>query len=143
MFFLIQISSLILFIGILKFVKLLRFNNRFAVLILTLKTAWEDLLGFFAVFFLVFFAFVQVGCFFAKKTRRYKIAINAPVFFGYVSYFYLITTVQNANDGNANIVDYPFLTRCLRRWLPPEGIYNYWFIIIKRSEFVDAHFNKK
>jgi hypothetical protein len=55
-----QISSLILFVGILKFVKLLRFNNRFAVLILTLKTAWEDLLGFFAVFFLVFFAFVQV-----------------------------------------------------------------------------------
>ena len=67
MFFLIQISSLILFIGILKFVKLLRFNNRFAVLILTLKTAWEDLLGFFAVFFLVFFAFVQVGIFSLKN----------------------------------------------------------------------------
>jgi hypothetical protein len=57
---LIQITSLILFVGILKFIKLLRFNNRFAVLILTLKTAWDDLLGFFAVFFLVFFAFVQV-----------------------------------------------------------------------------------
>ena len=50
----------ILFICNIKFVKLLRFNNMFAMLILTLKTAWEDLSGFFGVFFLVFFAFVQL-----------------------------------------------------------------------------------
>ena len=55
-----QISSLILFVGILKFIKLLRFNNVFAALIMTIRVAWEDLMGFFVVFFLVFFAFVQV-----------------------------------------------------------------------------------
>lgn len=32
----------------------------FAMLILTLKTAWEDLSGFLAIFFLVFGAFVQM-----------------------------------------------------------------------------------
>ena len=32
----------------------------FAMLILTLKTAWEDLSGFLGVFFLIFFAFVQL-----------------------------------------------------------------------------------
>lgn len=57
----VQIMGLILFVGILKFIKLLRFNNRFATLIMTLRTAWDDLLGFFAIFFLVFFAFVQVS----------------------------------------------------------------------------------
>ena len=51
----------ILFVGTLKFIKMLRFNNRFAILTLTLRVVYEDLSGFLSVFFLVFFAFVQVG----------------------------------------------------------------------------------
>ncbi len=50
----------ILFVGTIKFIKMLRFNNRFAILTLTLRVVYEDLTGFFSVFFLVFFAFVQV-----------------------------------------------------------------------------------
>eukprot|EP00094_Tigriopus_californicus_P011733 TCALIF_11336-PA protein Name:"Similar to lov-1 Location of vulva defective 1 (Caenorhabditis elegans)" AED:0.02 eAED:0.02 QI:96/0.94/0.83/1/0.71/0.80/36/119/3138 len=52
--------GLILFVATINFIRLLRFNNRFAMLLLTLKACWDDLTGFFSVFFLVFLAFVQV-----------------------------------------------------------------------------------
>ena len=52
--------GLILFTATINFIKLLRFNNRFNVLLKTLKACWEDLSGFMAVFALVFVAFVQV-----------------------------------------------------------------------------------
>ena len=54
------LMSLILFIGNIKLIKLLRFNNRFSQLILTLRGCWDDLSGFLLIFFLVFFAFVQL-----------------------------------------------------------------------------------
>ena len=54
------LMGLILFIGNIKLIKLLRFNNRFSQLILTLRGCWDDLSGFLMVFFLVFFAFVQL-----------------------------------------------------------------------------------
>ena len=43
-----------------KMIKLLRFNNRFSQLILTLRHCWDDLSGFLVIFFLVFFSFVQL-----------------------------------------------------------------------------------
>ena len=54
------LTGYIYFISFVKFVRLLRFNNMFAQLMLTLQTAWEDLVGFFGVFGLMFFAFVQM-----------------------------------------------------------------------------------
>ena len=56
----VYMMAIILFVANVKFIRLLRFNNRFSQLILTLKTCWEDLSGFLAIFFLVFFAFVQL-----------------------------------------------------------------------------------
>jgi hypothetical protein len=50
----------ILFVANIKLIKLLRFNVRFSQLILTLRTCWDDLSGFVAIFFLVFFSFVQL-----------------------------------------------------------------------------------
>lgn len=50
----------ILFVATLNFVRMLQFNNRFAILIQTLRACWDDLTGFFTVFFVVFLAFVQV-----------------------------------------------------------------------------------
>ena len=52
--------SLILFVANIKMIKLLRFNNRFSQLILTLRHCWDDLSGFLVIFFLVFFSFVQL-----------------------------------------------------------------------------------
>ena len=52
--------GLILFVATINFIKMLQFNNRFAILIETLRACWDDLTGFFSVFFIVFFAFVQV-----------------------------------------------------------------------------------
>ncbi len=52
--------GLILFIATVKFIKLLRFNNRFEILLSTLRACWDDLSGFLAVFLLVFSAFVQL-----------------------------------------------------------------------------------
>ena len=50
----------IIFICNLKFIKLLKFNKEFSVLILTLRSSWEDLYSFLSIFFLTFFAFVQL-----------------------------------------------------------------------------------
>ena len=52
--------ALILFVAMVKMIKLLRFNNRFSQLILTLRHCWDDLSGFLVIFFLVFFSFVQL-----------------------------------------------------------------------------------
>lgn len=52
--------GLILFVATVKFIKLLRFNNRFEVLLSTLRACWDDLSGFLAVFLLIFSAFVQL-----------------------------------------------------------------------------------
>ena len=52
--------GLMIFVGTLMILKILRFNNRMAMLIRTLSTCWTDLSGFLAVFYLVFFAFVQM-----------------------------------------------------------------------------------
>ena len=52
--------ALILFIAMVKMIKLLRFNNRFKLLIMTLRYCWDDLSGFLVIFFLVFFSFVQL-----------------------------------------------------------------------------------
>ena len=54
------LMGLILFVAMVKMIKLLRFNNRFSQLILTLRHCWDDLSGFLVIFFLVFFSFVQV-----------------------------------------------------------------------------------
>ncbi|XP_047471507.1 polycystic kidney disease protein 1-like 2 [Penaeus chinensis] len=48
----------ILFVGTIKFIKLLRFNRRMGVLSTTLRYCWEDLRGFLMVFVLCFFTFV-------------------------------------------------------------------------------------
>ena len=52
--------AIILFVAMVKMIKLLRFNNRFSQLILTLRHCWDDLSGFLVIFFLVFFSFVQL-----------------------------------------------------------------------------------
>ena len=65
----------ILFVGTIKFIKMLRFNNRFAILTLTLRVVYEDLSGFLSVFFLVFFAFVQVWEF--SKYINYLCNLNS------------------------------------------------------------------
>ena len=54
------LTGYIYFISFVKFVRLLRFNTMFAQLMLTLQAEWEDLVGFFGVFFLMFCAFVQM-----------------------------------------------------------------------------------
>lgn len=54
------LMAMILFVANVKMIKILRFNNRFSSLILTLKTCWDDLSGFLGIFFLVFFSFVQL-----------------------------------------------------------------------------------
>ncbi|XP_042202967.1 polycystic kidney disease protein 1-like 2 [Homarus americanus] len=52
--------SFILFVGTLKFIKLLRFNKRMGALSATLRHCWEDLKGFLVAFFLSFFSFVAM-----------------------------------------------------------------------------------
>ncbi|XP_071550461.1 LOW QUALITY PROTEIN: polycystin-1-like protein 2 [Panulirus ornatus] len=52
--------SFILFVGILKFIKLLRFNKRIGILSMTLRQCWEDLKGFLIAFTLCFFSFVAM-----------------------------------------------------------------------------------
>ncbi|XP_064478806.1 uncharacterized protein LOC135392080 [Ornithodoros turicata] len=54
------IMSFLIFICILKFTKLLRFNKRIGILYSTLAQCSRDLSSFFVVFWVVFFAFVQV-----------------------------------------------------------------------------------
>ena len=72
-------TSYIYFISFVKFIRLLRFNNMFAMLMLTLKTAWEDLVGFFGVFFLIFFAFVQMF-YIILFTQLYEFATTVKAF---------------------------------------------------------------
>jgi polycystin 1L2 len=52
--------SLLLFVATIKFIKLLRFNNRFEILFSTLRFCCEDLAGFIAVFLLVFSGYVMM-----------------------------------------------------------------------------------
>ncbi|KAL3211152.1 hypothetical protein MRX96_000836 [Rhipicephalus microplus] len=54
------LMSFLIFICILKFTKLLRFNKRIGILYSTLAQCSRDLSSFFVVFWVVFFAFVQV-----------------------------------------------------------------------------------
>lgn len=49
-----------MFVGILKFIKLLRFNKRMSILYSTLAQCSKDLKSFSIVFCIVFFAFVQM-----------------------------------------------------------------------------------
>ena len=62
--------GLILFVANVKFIKLLRFNNLFEILLSTLRVCWEDLSGFLAVFFLLFLAFVQLFYMILHKELR-------------------------------------------------------------------------
>ncbi|XP_077990752.1 polycystin-2-like protein 2 [Glandiceps talaboti] len=55
------ITSVVVFISILKFVRMLRFNRRMALLGSTLKYASKDLIHFGVVFFVIFFSFGQFG----------------------------------------------------------------------------------
>jgi hypothetical protein len=52
--------SFIVFFGTIKFIQLLRFNIRFNQLMRTLSGCWDELTGFLLVFFVIFFAFVQL-----------------------------------------------------------------------------------
>ncbi|RWS31890.1 polycystic kidney disease protein 1-like protein 2-like protein [Leptotrombidium deliense] len=54
------IMAFTIFIGILKFIRLLRFNKRMGILYSTLHQCSKDLKSFCTVFLLVFFAFVQM-----------------------------------------------------------------------------------
>ncbi|KAH6943140.1 hypothetical protein HPB50_016044 [Hyalomma asiaticum] len=54
------LMSFLIFICILKFTKLLRFNKRIGILYSTLAQCSRDLSSFFVVFWVIFFAFVQV-----------------------------------------------------------------------------------
>ncbi|XP_069977559.1 polycystin family receptor for egg jelly [Penaeus vannamei] len=54
------IVGFVVFVGTLKFIKLLRFNKRMGVLSATLKQCWDDLSGFLMAFFLCFFSFVAM-----------------------------------------------------------------------------------
>lgn len=52
------VVGFIVFVGTLKFTKLLRFNKRIGILSATLHKCWDDLSGFLMAFFLCFFSFV-------------------------------------------------------------------------------------
>lgn len=52
--------AFIMFVAILKFIKLLRFNKRMGILYATLSQCSKDLKSFSIVFCIVFFAFVQM-----------------------------------------------------------------------------------
>ncbi|KAK3877407.1 hypothetical protein Pcinc_017874, partial [Petrolisthes cinctipes] len=54
------VVGFIVFVGTLKFIKLLRFNKRIGVLSATLSQCWDDLSGFLMAFFLCFFSFVAM-----------------------------------------------------------------------------------
>lgn len=54
------IIAFTMFVGILKFIRLLRFNKRMGVLYSTLAQCSKDLKSFCIVFLVVFFAFVQM-----------------------------------------------------------------------------------
>ncbi|KAG0419460.1 hypothetical protein HPB47_004076 [Ixodes persulcatus] len=54
------LMSFLIFISILKFTKLLRFNKRIGILYSTLAQCSRDLSSFFVVFWVTFFAFVMV-----------------------------------------------------------------------------------
>lgn len=54
------LMAFIMFVSILKFIKLLRFNKRMGVLYATLAQCSKDLKSFSIVFCIVFFAFVQM-----------------------------------------------------------------------------------
>ncbi|OQR78168.1 polycystic kidney disease protein 1 2-like [Tropilaelaps mercedesae] len=54
------LMSFLIFISILKFTKLLRFNKRIGVLYSTLSQCSKDLSSFFVVFWVIFLAFTQV-----------------------------------------------------------------------------------
>ncbi|CAG0880751.1 unnamed protein product [Darwinula stevensoni] len=51
------IVAFLTFIGMVSFIRLLRFNRRMGVLAATMKQCWNDLLGFAFVFFMFFIAF--------------------------------------------------------------------------------------
>nr|XP_040566802.1 polycystic kidney disease 2-like 2 protein [Lepeophtheirus salmonis] len=55
----IYFMGIIVFVCTLKVMKLLQFNRKFSVITMTLNRCWEDLKGFFVVFFFAFFAFVH------------------------------------------------------------------------------------
>ncbi|XP_023225224.1 uncharacterized protein LOC111626157 [Centruroides sculpturatus] len=54
------LMAFLIFISILKFIKLLRFNKRMGVLYSTLQQCSKDLKSFFIVFGVIYFAFVQM-----------------------------------------------------------------------------------
>lgn len=54
------LMAFLIFISILKFIKLLRFNKRMGVLYSTLQQCSKDLKSFFLVFGIIYFAFVQM-----------------------------------------------------------------------------------
>lgn len=54
------IVGFIVFVGTIKFIKLLRFNKRIGLLSATLSQCWDDLSGFLVAFLLCFFTFVTM-----------------------------------------------------------------------------------
>ena len=52
--------AFIMFVAILKFIKLLRFNKRMSILYSTLSQCSKDLKSFSIVFCVIFFGFVQM-----------------------------------------------------------------------------------
>ena len=52
--------GLLIFLAILKLLKILGFNLKMSMLIFTLNRCWSDLSSFLAIFFLFIFAFVQM-----------------------------------------------------------------------------------
>ncbi|XP_070533290.1 polycystin-1-like protein 2 isoform X1 [Ptychodera flava] len=56
------IVSIVVFISIIKFLRLLRFNRRMSLLASTLKIASKELIYFAIIFFIIFFSYGQFGC---------------------------------------------------------------------------------
>lgn len=77
-----SITSCIVFCATLKFLKLLRFNNKISMLSLTLRLASRDLLGFSATFAIIFFAFTQFSLLiFGSHLTTYRNFYYASMFY--------------------------------------------------------------
>lgn len=68
-----NITSLVVFCSTLKFLKLLRFNNKINLLSSTLRKASRDLFGFSITFIIIFFAFTQFSLLiFGAHVKSYR-----------------------------------------------------------------------
>lgn len=89
-----SVTSAVVFCATLKFLKLLRFNNKISMLSLTLRLASRDLLGFSVTFAIIFFAFTQ-----------YSLLVFGSHLTTYRSFYYAMSSVFRFSLGQFELKD--------------------------------------